>query len=138
MKLCPNPACPHRLRRGYPAEFLDRAESCSDCTMRLVDEREFGSTATQREVAEWHETREKAVAEQTTSEGSRNLDVITGAALIGLSILLFLGSSLVATSVGGTGYVVAIGPLIYGFMRLARARPKAPRKASGDGPYREP
>jgi hypothetical protein len=35
MRLCPNPACPFRVRHGFAAEFEDRVERCRSCDTEL-------------------------------------------------------------------------------------------------------
>ena len=35
MLFCPNPECPHRLKTGNPAEFIDEVTLCSDCGTAL-------------------------------------------------------------------------------------------------------
>lgn len=122
MKLCPNPICPHRLRRGAPAEFLDRATVCNDCGIALVDERAFGTSETAQAVSAWHGERERLAASDTKADTSapRRLDIVTGVALIALSAVLLVGSYMAAVSMGGGSYVIAVGPFIYGMFRLVR------------------
>lgn len=140
MKLCPNPRCPYRVRRGYPAEFLDHADECNDCTMPLVDEKAFGSAEARRAVAEWNAERATAeVAAPPSPEDARRVDVITGVALIALSVVGVAASYWVAVARGGGAYFIAIAPFVYGFVRLARGLgpPKTAKRAARD-PYREP
>ena len=131
MKLCPNPACPHVVRRRYPSEYLDHAVECSDCAMPLVDAAAYGTAETQRAVTEWHETREKNAAIVPTSGGTRRLDVATG------SLLVVLGVIVIAA---GHFSLLAVGALAYGGLRLARGltSKKAPKRAKrATDPYRE-
>lgn len=122
MKLCPNPVCPHRLRRGAPAEFLDRATLCTDCGIALVDESALGTAATAQAVSAWHDERERLAASDAKANTSApgRLDIVTGVALIALSAVLLMGSYMAAVSMGGGKYVIAVGPFIYGILRLVR------------------
>lgn len=135
MKLCPNPDCPHRMKRGLPAEYLDRATDCSDCSCPLVDAGAYGTPTTERVVDEWHAARDDA-AGATNPEGSTGrTNILTGVALIGLSVALFLASALARE--GGGGGIVAIGPFVYGCIRLSRGADERRRsRTRPTGPYR--
>lgn len=142
MKLCPNPACPFRVRHGQPAEYLDRGEVCSDCTMPLVDERAFGSRETSEAVAAWHEERAAAAAQihgSASPEDAARFDVRMGGGLIALGVVASIASALASSSVGGSTYFVCLGPLAYGVVRLQRglaARRELASRAHAGTPYR--
>ena len=122
MKYCPNPVCPYQLRRGGAAEFLDRATVCSDCGIELVDKDALTTEETAQAVAAWHGAREEAAESPAAKDGAaqRRLDITTGVVLIGLSVVLLVGSYMVATSMGGGRFFIAFGPFVYGVVRLGR------------------
>lgn len=140
VKLCPNPRCPYRARRGAPAEYLDRAQVCSDCAIPLVDAAAFDTAESKRAVAEWHEAREASSPSGTAEATNPRVDVITGLGVLGLCLVLVVASCGVTTSLGQSGYIIAVGPFVYGVVRLLRGLgvPSRGRRSEphGDGPYR--
>ncbi len=124
MKYCPNPVCPHVRRFRQPAEFTDRGTVCNDCSMPLVGEAALGTPETASVVASWRAQRDEAAAavEEAKPGGGApgRLDVSTGAVLIGLSVVLLVGSYITAISMGGGRFFIAAGPFVYGVIRLMR------------------
>ncbi len=141
MKFCPNPECPYRRRRREAAEFLDHATECNDCGAPLVDREDLDTAASTQVVSDWRSSLEarrpwREAEELGAVERSRDpasgarLDIISGAALIALSVLLFFLTYYAAFTMGGGQYIVALGPLVYGMIRLARGLDA--RKSSDD------
>ena len=125
MRYCPNPSCRTRIRGGRPAEFLDHVTVCNDCGIALVAAEALGTAESLRAVAN-----EKASAERDRladpaesplqSVPTARVEVMTGIALIALSVVLAGTSFLMAYSAGGGTYFLAIGPFIYGIVRVTR------------------
>ena len=110
------------MRRPNPAEFLDDATACNDCGSALVGETELGSETATRAASAWRDAREVAEAPTSTADSSaqHRLDGATGLVLIGLSVVLLVGSYTIATSMEGGKYFISIGPFLYGVVRLGR------------------
>ncbi|WP_434044381.1 MULTISPECIES: hypothetical protein [Sorangium] len=119
MKYCPYRACPHRQRVGAPAEFMDHVSSCSDCKTPLVDsEREAieGIAPTSGDPYRGPTERTKAASGRRERPGRNNIAIGTALLLVGLSLT---GLNFMMRS--GLGrYVVALGLMIYGAIRLLR------------------
>jgi len=130
VKYCPNPECPHLIRRAAPAEFLDRAKQCNDCGAPLVSRETLGTADAGRVVAEWNDTQERVRATshpyrdasqaQDRSAAARRLDIATGIVLLVLSVGLFFGSYALSLASNRGAMVIAVGPFIYGIVRLGR------------------
>ena len=124
MKYCPNPVCPYVRRFRQPAEFTDRGSVCNDCSMPLVGKAALGTAETASAVASWHAQQSEAAAAVEEAKpgggGPGRLDVTTGAALIGLSVLLLVASYMTAVTMGGGNFFIAAGPFVYGVIRLKR------------------
>lgn len=129
MKYCPNPACRHRLRGYGPAEFTERATSCNDCGGPLVASDMLDAPDTRARVAAFlDQKRADAEAAATNDAGDAaaevsapgRVDLLTGATLLALSAFLFFGLPFFLDAEGNTRIGIAIGPTIYGFIRLVR------------------
>ncbi len=130
MKYCPNPDCLYARRYKGPAEFLDHATACNDCGAPLVDPDALGTAETARALSAWKEARDGSAGSahpyrggsvtRRTAGSSARIDVATGVALIGLSVVLLIGSHWSALSMGEGHYVVPFGPFLYGIFRLRR------------------
>ncbi|KYF70203.1 hypothetical protein [Sorangium cellulosum] len=119
MKYCPYRACPHRQRVGAPAEFMDHVSSCSDCKTPLVDsehEAIEGIAPTSGDPYRGPAERTKAASGRRERPGRK--DVAIGAALL-LAGLWLTGLVYMVRSSQGT-YIVALGLMIYGAIRLLR------------------
>ncbi|AUX40549.1 uncharacterized protein SOCE26_019500 [Sorangium cellulosum] len=119
MKYCPHRACPHRQRVGAPAEFLDHVSSCSDCKTPLVDsEREAIEGIAPPSGDPYRGPAGRTTAAVVRRHRPGGNDVAIGAALL-LVGLWFTGLTYMNGSSHGT-YIVALGPMIYGAIRLLR------------------
>jgi hypothetical protein len=123
VKYCPNRVCPHRRRCRTPAEFLDRIVTCADCGMALIDDPVVAQAGTTPvpPTRGYREPAEMPLADDTAAARARN-DVVTGTALILLSLALPVVTYAAALSAGGGGFFVALGPFFYGIYRLERGR----------------
>jgi hypothetical protein len=121
---CPNVACPHRRRCHEPAEYVNTVAACADCGWPLVEDvvvaRAGTTPAPMDEVRGYREPPgSRSVFDPEAHEKAARIDLFTGASLVVLSIVLALGS-----------YLIAIGPFLYGLLRLSRglAARKRPRR----------
>jgi hypothetical protein len=114
------------LRGRGPAEFLDRATVCNDCGMDLVVEDALATEETKRKVISFYEAQARAIDAAASGDAAADvaapgrLDLLTGIALLALGVLIFFGLPFFTDSMGGTRVGIAIGPMIYGMMRLVR------------------
>jgi hypothetical protein len=125
MRYCPNVACAHRKSCRYPAEFVDKVTTCSDCGTHLVDDRRVAvDGVTPEPTYEPRGYREPAVRPTEDDADARaraaRLDVATGIGLIALGVLLPLTTSATAFADGGGPWLVSIWPFVFGAHRLSR------------------
>ncbi|WP_437679142.1 hypothetical protein [Sorangium sp. So ce131] len=119
MKYCPYRACPHRQRVGAPAEFMEHVSTCSDCKTPLVDsEREAIEGIASASGDPYRGSAERTEAASGRRERPGRSDLAIGAALLLVGLWL-TGFTYMYRPSQGT-YIVALGPMIYGAIRLFR------------------
>jgi hypothetical protein len=113
MRYCPNVACRHRLATGTQAEYFDHILQCRDCGTALVSDP--GALVQPPTVSADVETADSETAEDSR-ETSARLAIITGAFVV----LAGLGATIATYALAWSGgvYILAWGPMVYGFIRL--------------------